>query len=157
MTNKELFLANKLRNLHNTLTKIFTPGIVSNDLIQAAVMIEKLSDENKRIKSICARLQRCTEEDWDALLHTLHRGFMKRWISVEHRLPDRDTRVLVYAQGKGDGFEGEDVIVITSYTDHMHGYNISGWIEPWQYFSASYEITHWMPLPEAPQKKESDV
>lgn len=74
------------------------------------------------------------------------------WISVDDRLPERNTRVLVYAQGKEDGFEGEYVITITSYTDNLFGYNISGWVEPWQYFFVSYEITHWMPLPEPPTK-----
>ena len=76
-----------------------------------------------------------------------------KWISVDDRLPERNTRVLVYAQGKEDGFRGEYVIAITSYTDNLFGYNISGWVEPWQYFFASYEITHWMAIPKPPKEE----
>lgn len=74
------------------------------------------------------------------------------WISVDDRLPERNTRVLVYAQEKEDGFEGKYVITIASYTDNLFGYDISGWVEPWQYFFASYKITHWMHLPESPRE-----
>lgn len=88
----------------------------------------------------------------DATKMTTSTEPVPKWISVEDRLPERNTRVLVYAQEKEDGFEGKYVITIASYTDNLFGYDISGWVEPWQYFFASYEITHWMPLPEPPRE-----
>lgn len=70
------------------------------------------------------------------------------WISVEERLPEFNQNVLVYGVGLPKyGFEGQTAIAITSYTNHKYGFDIVGWNEPWQYFSADYKITHWMPLP----------
>ena len=71
-----------------------------------------------------------------------------KWISVEERLPDDDANVLVHAIYKNK----ESVIVMTSYTHRMYGYNIEGWRSPWQYFFYDHEITHWMPLPEQPEE-----
>ena len=28
------------------------------------------------------------------------------------------------------------------------------WVSPWQFFFSMYEITHWMPLPESPERDE---
>lgn len=78
------------------------------------------------------------------------------WISVKDRLPEHDQRVLAFAQGNRDGFWGESKI------DIAHIGNIRlfpdspdcwQWIAPYQYFFAGYEITHWMPLPEGPERE----
>ena len=69
------------------------------------------------------------------------------WISVEERLPEFDIDVLVFATG-----DFRSVITITSYSDHLHGFNIKGWVSPWQYFHKNYTITHWMPLPQPPEE-----
>lgn len=65
-----------------------------------------------------------------------------KWISVEDRLPNRGINVLIWDAG-GD----------TIYTaDHIQ--NIPQWsTEDGVYFHGSgYDrITHWMPLPEAPE------
>lgn len=42
-------------------------------------------------------------------------------------------------------------IAITFYTHNMHGFQIEGWVQPWQYFSTRFQITHWMPLPQPPK------
>lgn len=77
------------------------------------------------------------------------------WISVEERLPEFNQNVLVYGVGLPKyGFEGQTAIAITSYTNHKYGFDIVGWNEPWQYFSADYKITHWMPLPEPPKEEK---
>jgi hypothetical protein len=72
---------------------------------------------------------------------------MPRWISVEERLPEYDIDVLVCATG-----DFGSVITITSYSDNLHGFNIKGWVSPWQYFHKNYTITHWMPLPQPPEE-----
>ena len=69
------------------------------------------------------------------------------WISVEERLPEFDIDVLVFATG-----DFGSVITITSYSDHLHGFNIKGWVSPWQYFHKNYTITHWMPIPQPPEE-----
>ena len=74
---------------------------------------------------------------------------MSEWISVKDGLPEDDVRVLVC----GNGGDESHVIAITQYTHRKYGYNIEGWIEPWQYFFYNYEITHWMPLPEPPKEE----
>lgn len=70
-----------------------------------------------------------------------------RWISVSEKLPMPDTRVLASAIDN----DGGSIVVITEYTHRLYGLGVTGWIEPWQYFSCNYIITHWMPLPEAPK------
>lgn len=72
------------------------------------------------------------------------------WISVSEKLPTPDTRVIASAI---DNY-GESIVVITEYTHRLYGLGMTGWIEPWQYFSCDYKITHWMPLPEAPKEGE---
>lgn len=72
------------------------------------------------------------------------------WINTRDELPAPDTRVLASAIDN----DGESIVVITRYTHHLYGLGLTGWIEPWQYFSCNYKITHWMPLPEAPKEGE---
>ena len=74
-----------------------------------------------------------------------------KWISVDERLPEDDSAVLVYAVGNNEN----SCVAMTSYTHHMHGYNIEGWRSPWQYFFYERKITHWMPLPEPPEEEET--
>lgn len=70
-----------------------------------------------------------------------------KWISVNEKLPTPDTRVLASAIDN----DGGSIVVITEYTHRLYGLGVTGWIEPWQYFSCNYKITHWMTLPEAPK------
>lgn len=72
-----------------------------------------------------------------------------RWISVEERMPEVDCNVLVYATGEYDS-----VVAITSLTNKLHGFNITGWRDPWMCFFHDYAITHWMPLPNSPKEEE---
>ena len=73
-----------------------------------------------------------------------------RWINTRDELPAPETRVLASAIDN----DGESIVVITEYTHHLYGLGLTGWIEPWQYFSWNYKITHWMPLPESPKEGE---
>lgn len=79
-----------------------------------------------------------------------------RWIPVTERLPEKDIEVLVFAEGKIDGFLGDTAIAISKrydfkiFTDYE---GVEAWQSPWQYFLTDYEITHWMPLPSAPTEE----
>ena len=73
----------------------------------------------------------------------------QKWISVEERLPEAEKKVLVYAVGYAFGFEGDTVMAITCQSMHRDGSMY--WHSPWQYFLSDYKITHWMPLPDAPE------
>ena len=88
----------------------------------------------------------------DALAYTQQlEAQVPKWISVEERLPEDDVDVLVYAVGNNE----ISCVAMTSYTHHMHGYNIEGWRSPWQYFFYERKITHWMPLPEPPEEDDA--
>lgn len=76
-------------------------------------------------------------------------SIISRWISVKDRLPEDGVRVLVSANSKSD----DPVVAVTHYTHSLYGFNIKGWVEPWQYFFFEHEITHWMPLPEPPKEE----
>ena len=75
------------------------------------------------------------------------------WVSVVDELPPFDTNVLILGMGKDDA---EDcVVAISSYASSLYGFSgHAGWRLPWQYFSYNYKITHWMPLPQGPTRKE---
>ena len=74
---------------------------------------------------------------------------MPKWISVKERMPESEQKVLVYAVGYAFGFEGDTVMAITCQSMHRDGSMY--WHSPWQYFQSDYKITHWMPLPDAPE------
>lgn len=69
--------------------------------------------------------------------------------------------VLVYAAGKdSDWYKSGGKIAIT-YMSNLNRFNWryeteAYWVEPWDFFSVDYTITHWMPLPEVPNQTEKD-
>ena len=73
-----------------------------------------------------------------------------QWINTRDELPAPETRVLASAIDN----DGESIVVITKYTHHLYGLGLTGWVDPWQYFSCNYKITHWMPLPKPPKEGE---
>lgn len=83
----------------------------------------------------------------------------QKWIPVTERLPEKDIEVLVFAEGKIEGFFGDTVIAISKRYDFKIFTDSEGvemWQSPWQYFLTDYEITHWMPLQEQPGQKEEN-
>ena len=95
------------------------------------------------------------EEDWQSLAEAVYNaGYRKQseWISVEERLPDCER-----------GAESEAVLFITKQGFMYTGYYGCGGILHDRYFrefknaTEGYDIsnvTHWMPLPEAPKGGE---
>lgn len=83
---------------------------------------------------------------------------MSEWVSVKDDLPNPGEKVLVFATGKANGFEGHTVLAITQMSNVMFNFTCNPyWIDPWQYFRSNYEITHWMPLPPAPKSKVEET
>ena len=78
---------------------------------------------------------------------------MSEWISVEDRLPDNDTPVLVIT-----AINPNRIFAAMRYEDsdgwlwgQIHGYNCC-LNNPDDYeFDDDYEYTHWQPLPEPPE------
>lgn len=76
------------------------------------------------------------------------------WIPVTERLPEEDKEVLITYKGKGDELDKPySNIDITTYGQMYFGGNKVGnykhWRSPFQYFNDNYEVTAWMPMPEA--------
>ena len=68
---------------------------------------------------------------------------VQKWISVKDRVPKNSGRYLVVTRNKHDGGTS---IAITAY--------IKCKIGEWWSNDYVYIVTHWMPLPEPPKKKE---
>ena len=82
-----------------------------------------------------------------------------QWISVKDRLPVIDEDVLILYESKVSRKTG---YAITCMKDSFYfgstpiPYQTPQWNEPWQYFRENNVITHWMPLPKAPEVKQDD-
>ena len=70
------------------------------------------------------------------------------WVSVDENLPDFDVPVLVYVK---DIFDNKGTISITKYTITYDLTN--NWLG---YENSSFKITHWMPLPEPPDRRSPE-
>ena len=60
----------------------------------------------------------------------------QRWIPVTERMPDDDATVLTYKNG---------ILEVQKYEKGRNGWICNGW------FWSMANVTHWMPLPEAPE------
>lgn len=75
----------------------------------------------------------------------------RKWISVKDRLPDRDGEYVVYGQTEAMRELLPDVepIWICNYYKQYGFYNLD--------LRREYDfITHWMPMPEAPEEKRNE-
>lgn len=77
------------------------------------------------------------------------------WISVKDRLPPMEECVLVFCKGKSEHMQS---VIKISEMSNINRFNYKCktepyWREPWDFFYANYDITHWMPLPEAPKEE----
>ena len=82
---------------------------------------------------------------------------MVGWISVKNRLPELEQKVLIYAVGKESGFEDSTHVEVSMrFVFHILPWDtgVEEWQAPWDYFNRNYEVTHWMPLPDAPKEED---
>lgn len=63
-----------------------------------------------------------------------------RWIPCSERMPECEQEVLVYAV---------DMVGSTIDVDC-----ISEYTQKWRFFDGTFKVTHWMPLPEPPEREE---
>ena len=104
-----------------------TPITLCDDLEEAAALIEAQAREIEKL-----------------------RGQLPRWIPVTERLPEYGVRVLAT-----DMYEGDDCTGIWTreeYKDDADGcwYDDHGW------WHASDDVTHWIPLPKAPEAMKDE-
>ena len=112
--------------------------------MDAADLIERLTDENadlgKEIEwkdmviALAQREQAKAEAERDALREK------QRWIPVAERLPERDVQVLGWY--KDNPF--------SQYRPEVVAWNGNGWVFVYAHRYVT-NVTHWMPLPEAPE------
>lgn len=117
--------------------------IDANDL-RAADAIERLTAENAELRkeiewkdmviALAQRKQAEAETEMDALREK------QRWIPVTERLPERDVQVLGWY--KDNPF--------SQYRPEVVAWNGNGWVFVYAHRYVT-NVTHWMPLPGAPE------
>ena len=115
-----------------------------NLLDKAADLIERLTAENADLRkeiewkdmviSLAQRKQAEAEAERDALREK------QRWIPVTERLPERDVQVLGWY--KDNPF--------SQYRPEVVAWNGNGWVFVYAHRYVT-NVTHWMPLPKAPE------
>lgn len=73
------------------------------------------------------------------------------WISVKERMPPLKEKVLVWAVGKSKLTMGKTHCDVTFTAEVMGEVR---WWEFWLWFLEDWDITHWMPLPDAPEVED---
>ena len=139
-------LINKLRELPHLL--FVQLGEHEDVVYQAADAIEVLDMKLQGANAAIAGMQREIER-----MVIDSANIKPQWIPVAARFPEKDIEVLVFAEGKIEGFFVDTAIAISKRYDFKIFTDSEGvevWQSPWQYFLTDYEITHWMPLPGRP-------
>ncbi len=77
------------------------------------------------------------------------------WVSVEERLPDKHDEYIVCACDEGEPIDeriwGNTVVVFADYYDGTFT-----WYEGNREYDISDIVTHWMPLPAPPERRNSN-
>lgn len=113
----------------------------------SAELIERLTAENAELRkeigwkdmviALAQRKQTEAEAERDALREK------QRWIPVTERFPERDVQVLGWY--KDNPF--------SQYRPEVVSWNGNGWVFVYAHRYVT-NVTHWMPLPEAPEEGE---
>jgi len=150
--------------------------------IQAADAIEELCREKKRLEDKTIELQAIADhyeaasQEWFQTACE-YKNAAPKWISVDERLPESGTHVLVCCRVKWlgggghsyvcDAFHSDSKTIPCSYNDDIdmeydeekdEYYFPEGWwevIKNWDEYSCvaiADFVTHWMPLPEPPKE-----
>lgn len=104
-----------------------TPITLGDDLAEAADRIEAQAKEIEKL-----------------------RAQLPRWIPVEERLPEYGVRVLATDMYEGDDYTG--IWTREEYEDEADGC----WCDDHGWWHASDDVTHWMPLPKAPEVMKNE-
>ena len=92
----------------------------------------------------------CLLKSIDFAISALREQEERRWIPVTERLPGNDDFVLVSVCGKAGCITLENATELAQFSMD------EGWIlEMWPEWEDP-KVTHWMPLPEAPEMKGND-
>ena len=110
-----------------------TPITLGDDLVEAA---DRIANQSTHIAALQKKIEKL-------------RGRLPRWIPVEERLPEYGVRVLATDMYEGDDYTG--IWTREEYKDDADGcwYDDHGW------WHASDDVTHWMPLPKAPEAEKA--
>ncbi len=73
-----------------------------------------------------------------------------KWIPVTERLPESKTKILVYGGNELIWVNGVNKPMPSVYTGYMRGLD-EGWFT-WNEQKYIVNVTHWMPLPQAPKE-----
>lgn len=88
--------------------------------------------------------------EWAQTLPTLTQP--NEWVSVEERLPEKHSEYIVCACDEGEPIDeriwGDKVVVCADYYD-----GVFTWHESNTEYDISDIVTHWMPVPEAPDSR----
>ena len=130
-------------------TDTWTSCDVDQVCLDAADLIEHLTAENADLRKelewkdmvidLAQREQAKAEAERDALREK------QRWIPVTERLPERDVQVLGWY--KDNPF--------SQYRPEVVAWNGNGWVFVYAHRYVT-NVTHWMPLPEAPEEGEKE-
>lgn len=103
--------------------------------LELAQYVSELEAQVSGYKALCERLQAQADE--------MRSG--RQWISVEDRLPDgeRGVDVLAYRPSAHEMPSNDPNVAIKRYSNALG-------------FSGCHEVTHWMPLPDAPTPTNGD-
>ena len=105
-------------------------------------LVKNLDDAEQRIENLENKLSSLTDRANDVMAENLRLQEASRWISVEERLPESETVVIVYDRRTDKVYEG---------------YLSSGdWYENTWCLRRLHNVTHWMSkvLPESPEGGE---
>lgn len=112
---------------------------MKDDLISRSALVERL----KRNLNACnpgTFSERCYQDAINTVTHFPAVDAGPKWISVEDRLPETESRCLVVRY---------DAVTKTSFIDILWFDKGTWWN---RVFGGEYSVTHWMPLPEPPKE-----
>lgn len=120
---------------------------MNNDLISRSALLEDLKEQHDYIMQdpeVGKTMKWCEAVCFNRTVETMESAPAvdagPKWISVEDRLPETESRCLVVRY---------DYVTKTSFMDVLWFDKGTWWN---RIFDGEYAVTHWMPLPEPPEE-----